>query len=336
MTSIRDIPFEDIKSFLSGNGIGIPKNIDNAYKTAFDLMNNKNVKFHPINVITWMMAYNLIKLKKDIPMYNKSVVISMSKKDVDKLAVSLGMKTDNMDAILSILSYLHKLNDDTINRGLLPTIEIKTLEVMDLETLLKTFKLNKPAFRPLIYKALPEIISNYYYKENLPKNVNRQLFYYDLGQFTSDLFDMKEYTLVKRILELTYPEDDIYIILVYAALGNQEKLEIYFNMVPKNYDWNMSGFDEAFEYNMESTDHDGTEFGMYFSAALRAAINTKNQYVLNYLIKTWGFMRNDWVDNLSDITANNPLGAYSMEFINISKMIDQIDDLIEQAEEIIK
>ena len=335
MTSIRDIPYEDIKSFLSDNKVGIPKNIDNAYKTAFDLMKSGKVEFYPDNVVTWMMAYNLIKSKKNIPMYNKSVVISLSKQDIDKLASSLGMKSDNMDAILSILTYLHKLNDDTINRGLLPTLEIKMLEVMDLQTLLKTFKTNKQAFRPLVYKALPEIIDNYYYQEDLPKNVNRKLGYYDLYQFTGDLFDLKEYTLVKRILELTYPKEDIYAGLVYNALDDQEQLEVYLNMAPENYDWNMSGFDEAFENNMEGIASDGADFNEYFSVSFNAAINVKNQYVLKYLIETWNLMRDDWVYNLEDISTKNPLGAYSMEFINISSMIKNLDELTEKAKEIV-
>jgi hypothetical protein len=335
MTSIRDIPLEDIKTFLSENKIGVPKNIDNAYKTAFDLIQSGKAKFYPDNVVTWIMAYNLIKSKKNIPMYNKSIVISLSKQDVEKLAKSLGMKSDNMDAILSILTYLHKLNDDTINRGLLPTLEIKMLEVMDLETLLKTFKTNKQAFRPLLYQALPEIIDNYYYQENLPKNVNRKLDYYDLYQFTDDLFDLKEYTLVKRILQLTYPKDDIYGGLVYGALYDQEELEAYFKMAPENYDWNMHGFDEAFEHNMEGIASDGADFNEYFSVAFNAAINTKNQYVLKYLIETWNLMRDDWVSILEDISSKNPLGAYSMEFINISSMIKNLDNLSEKAKEIV-
>lgn len=334
MTSIKDIPFEDIKSFLSNNNIGIPKNVDNAYKTTFDLMKSGKAKFYPDNVITWMMAYNLIKLKKDIPIYSKSVVVSLSKKDVDKLALSLGMESDNMDAIINILSYLHKLNDDTINRGLLPSLEIKTLEVMDLQTLLLTFKLNKPAFRPLIYKALPEIINNYYYKENLPKNVNRNLFYYDLNSFTSDLFDMKEYALVRRILELTNDEEeDIYAGLVYNVLGNEEKLEIYFKMAPKNYDWNMSGFDEAFEYNMEGIVSDILEIEEYFSSAFKAAINTKTIYVLKYLIEIWKLIENDWVDKVIEINLEHP---NSQEAEDIKNMIKNIDDLVEKAKEMTK
>jgi len=330
MTSIRDIPFEDIKSFLSDNKVGIPKNIDNAYKTAFDLMQSGSAKFYPDNVITWIMAYNLIKSKKHIPMYNKSVVISLSKQDVDRLASSLGMKSDNMDAILNILTYLHKLNDDTINRGLLPTLEIRMLEIMDLETLLKTFKTNKQAFRPLVYKALPEIINNYYYQEDLPKNTNRRLDYYGLDQFTSDLFDLKEYALVKKIIELSYPKEDIYAGLVYNSLDDQEQLEIYFKIAPENYDWNMSGFDEAFEHNMEGLASDGADFNEYFSVVFNAAINTKNQYVLKYLIETWNIMKDDWVSILDDI---NP---ESLEFINISSMIKNIDHLSEKAKEIIK
>jgi len=329
MTSIRDIPLEDIKNFLSENKVGIPKNIDNAYKTAFDLMKSAKAKFYPDNVITWMMAYNLIKSKKNIPMYNKSIVISLSKRDVDKLAKSLGMKSDNMDAILSILTYLHKLNDDTINRGLLPSLEIKLLEVMDLETLLKTFKTNKQTFRPLVYKALPEVINNYYYQEDLPKKVSIKLDYYDLYQFTSDLFDLKEYALVKRILELTYPKDDIYSILLSNALGNQEELEIVFKMIPENYDWDTSGFDEIFEDNMESLASDGADFNEYFSTAFNAAINTKNQYVLKYLIETWNLMRDDWVSISEDI---NP---ESLEFMNISSMIKNLDELTEKAKEIV-
>ena len=43
MTSIRDIPYEDVKEFLISNNRNVPDHIDKAYDRVFRLL--KNTKF---------------------------------------------------------------------------------------------------------------------------------------------------------------------------------------------------------------------------------------------------------------------------------------------------
>lgn len=113
MADIRDIPFEDIELFLSGNNITIPKNIDDMYVKASNLLKSGKADFYPDNVIKWAMAYNLIQLNINIPKYNKSTILSLSNKESRNLANLLQMKGNKLDDIIEILFYLHKLIDDS-------------------------------------------------------------------------------------------------------------------------------------------------------------------------------------------------------------------------------
>jgi hypothetical protein len=113
MANIHDISFEDIELFLAGNNLSVPKNIDDVYNKAFNLFKKGNMEFYPDSVVEWMMAYNVIQSKIKIQTYKKSYILSLSRKDIRELASLLGMKNDNIDHILNILRFLHKLDDDS-------------------------------------------------------------------------------------------------------------------------------------------------------------------------------------------------------------------------------
>lgn len=112
MTSIEDVDINDIKAFLLINGFNITDN-KKAYEKAFNLMKNQKTIYDnvPLSIIEWMMAHNLVILKKEIHLYNENEIKNLSDRDRRELANLLGMKTSNIDNIINILKYLHKLID---------------------------------------------------------------------------------------------------------------------------------------------------------------------------------------------------------------------------------
>lgn len=127
MIDIRDIPYEDVKSFLLGNDVPIPKNIDGrenieaAYNAVRVLINNpeagynvaskfKKVLYYPDNIVLWMYAYNAIQRENAgeiiIPRYTETQIKRLSKPKTEELADILNMKTLNKDAMVQILSYI--------------------------------------------------------------------------------------------------------------------------------------------------------------------------------------------------------------------------------------
>lgn len=109
MSDIKDINFDDIKQFLITNNVTV-SNDENDYNKAFKLMKNSNIIIESISIIEWMMAYNLIIKKVKIRDYTINDLIKLSINERDKLAKNLGMVSDNINNIINILYYLHKLH----------------------------------------------------------------------------------------------------------------------------------------------------------------------------------------------------------------------------------
>lgn len=113
MTSIRDIPYEDIQIFLDNNHKDYI-NEDDAYDKAKKLLKDKNSKGHTINIAQWIIAYNLLKQKINIPNYTNYEIDKMSQTKLNELAKLLTMKGNDIENIKNILKFLHKL-DESIN-----------------------------------------------------------------------------------------------------------------------------------------------------------------------------------------------------------------------------
>lgn len=113
MTSIRDVSLEDIKSFLVKNDLIIPKNDIYIYDYAFDII-KKGTNYYPDSVIEWIMAHNLINSNVEIRRYTKSEILSLSQNDLEKLTQSLTMKSNNIDNVINILNFMHKIDPDKI------------------------------------------------------------------------------------------------------------------------------------------------------------------------------------------------------------------------------
>jgi hypothetical protein len=125
MTSIYDIPYKDIEIFLIANKKNSEKSSlitqnyeskNDAYDKVLILLKNKKSKGHTINIIEWMMAYNLLKNKVNIPNYTIYELNKLSQDEIDQLAKLLTMNSDNIEHIKNILRYLHKL-DENVNIG---------------------------------------------------------------------------------------------------------------------------------------------------------------------------------------------------------------------------
>lgn len=198
-------------------------------------------------------------------------------------------------------------------------LEIQKLSNLDLDTLIKLFKSERTHFRPILYKALYKIIENDYYKENF-LTVNQRLNYYNLEDFTNDLFGMKEYAFVKEIIKIAdkiEPYNGIYDSLIYGLWEDQKLLEIYFKMEPLDHEWDH--FDEDLEGNLEGMGFD--TYDKYFIPVLKAAINTEKKRILEYIIEFWNNNRENYEDEELDFKETN--------------IIEDIDSLIEKAEMIV-
>ena len=172
MTSIYDIPYEDIKEFLLANNKSF-KSKDEAYNIASILLKDKKAKGHPTSIIEWMMARNLLTRKINIPNYSTYKINKMSQVEINQLAKLLTMSGNNINNIKNILRYLHKLDDEStelvsdvkdiilqnLNDLEINQINFETLKLDDVINLLKTHR-NKALIRKQIYDNMEKIILN--------------------------------------------------------------------------------------------------------------------------------------------------------------------------------
>lgn len=111
MTDIKDIPFDDAKQFLYDNDIEISSDKNKIYYEIRKLIRNGSydVTTIPISIVEWILAYNLIVSKINILKYTVSEIALLSKSEINKLAKLLGMTGNNIENIINILYYAHKL-----------------------------------------------------------------------------------------------------------------------------------------------------------------------------------------------------------------------------------
>ena len=110
MTSVYDIPHQDIEKFVLANNENF-QNKDEAYDKATILLKDKKSIGHTTSIIEWMIAHNLFINKVDIPNYTIYEIDNMSQDEINELAKLLTMKGRNRENIKNILRYLHKLDE---------------------------------------------------------------------------------------------------------------------------------------------------------------------------------------------------------------------------------
>ena len=188
MTSIYDIPYEDIQIFLSANNRNI-KNKDDAYDEFLILLKDKKAQGHTISIIEWMIAHNLSLKRINIPNFTVSEIDNMSQIEIDQLAKLLTMSGNNPENIKNILRYLHKLEEiepllpeiqDIILSNLskleLKDINASNLNAYDAIDLLNTHRSKKDA-RKFIYDNMQKILSYNFLNTNFDvlTNNNKKL-----------------------------------------------------------------------------------------------------------------------------------------------------------------
>ena len=130
MTSIKQIPYEDIEILLLDNGIDIINDMDLNYELAYEILHDKNANIRIVSIVEWMIAHNLIVRNKKIPLYNKYDIINMPYRERKNLALKLTMKAENTDNIINILRYLGKLDERDPLSNLFFNLDL-TIEVMN-------------------------------------------------------------------------------------------------------------------------------------------------------------------------------------------------------------
>jgi len=168
MTSIYDIPYENIKKFLLVNNKTY-NNEDEAYNIALILLKDKKATGHTISIIEWMMAHNLLIRNINIHNYTMYEIDNMSQAELEQLAKLLTMRSNNIKNIKNILRYLHKLDDiellpeinDIILRNLneleINDVNVEILNYNEVLDLLETYY-NKSLIRKLFYQNMEKII----------------------------------------------------------------------------------------------------------------------------------------------------------------------------------
>ena len=169
MTSIYDIPREDIEIFLLANNKDIEGN-DEDYELALSLLKDKKAKGHTTSIIEWMIAHNLLINKVDIPTYSTYDIDNISQTEINQLAKLLKMKGNNRQNIKNILQYLNKLDFeitllpelqdvilDTLTQLELRSIDIIRLNPDDIINLLQ-FHRNKKEIRKFIHNNMRKIL----------------------------------------------------------------------------------------------------------------------------------------------------------------------------------
>lgn len=111
MSDIRDLKISHIKKFLEVNKRSDGSDI---YSVALSLMKDPNTIYDDvdISIIEWMLAYNVLHKKISIPIYTANDIKNLPELEFNKLAKSLGLSNNNVDNVINILRFLHKLEPD--------------------------------------------------------------------------------------------------------------------------------------------------------------------------------------------------------------------------------
>src|SRR5688572_5753331 len=112
MADIHDLDISDVRDFLSANnrdrynyhGFSSKSNnknsVDdsNTYNVAFNLMKDPNSIYEdvPDSIIQWMLAYNALQKKINIPSYTKNQIEKLNSDDFNHLSKLVGLNKNNM------------------------------------------------------------------------------------------------------------------------------------------------------------------------------------------------------------------------------------------------
>ena len=163
MTPLTAIPFSDIKFFLTLNKISIP--VSDIYLAAWDLIKSNTVTSAPPSVTDWIISYNLLSQKINIPIYKTSEILLSPYKDLKDLANLLTLPIVDKESIIRILGYLNVLNNDIdIFEALPQEILGNIIKELDCKSILLICKSSKK-FNNFCELKLDELLKQKLYKE---------------------------------------------------------------------------------------------------------------------------------------------------------------------------
>lgn len=207
MTSIGDVPYEDIKLFLKRNNIRISSNEKNNYNEVFKIIKAGKGQDYPDSLIDWIIAYNLLTGKIHVNRYSVADINLANKRELNELAESLGIfdSNDNKQSVLNVLRYLKKLDSGIVNKdidsyvfSLMQNIDEQKILSSSYQDIIKLFQKNK-TLRKFIYDNMRRIIfpDHPIYDGQLLLNGSLDI----ITEFIVDLMKMKEIILVKEVLK---------------------------------------------------------------------------------------------------------------------------------------
>lgn len=239
MAKISDLKINDLRKFLQENriyGINVASDI---YDAAFDLMKKKDTSYDDvdISIIEWMLAYNVLQQKIDIPSYTKNQIKNLNQKDYDNLAKSLGLTKNNMDNVVSILKFMHKLKESELDFEIAPDLyRTLLLQSDDLQTITKLIKA-----KPSLVSQIPELFNQILINN---KNLYEDYFdlrylryhYYATSDFIRSLIQLKRFGIVEKLLPIISEDDQRNYFNLFELFTNENFLRKYFKYFPENFD----------------------------------------------------------------------------------------------------
>ena len=214
MADIRDVDVFELDDFLLINNVKT-NNDNETYEMAFNLMKNENTNYNnvSINIIQWMLAYNALQNKLDIPSYSISQIKNLKHDDFDNLYISLGLIKSNIDNVIKILRYMHKLKGSELDFEINTDLYSNLLITSDFQTIIGLLKA-KPSLKnkisELFYDMLVFNKSRYMIRDKLVYFSKRNLPYYtETSNFMRSLIDLKYFDIIEKILPIL-SEYDMY------------------------------------------------------------------------------------------------------------------------------
>jgi hypothetical protein len=239
MADIHDLSISDIREFLSINGIynysGFLSSSTNndIYDVALNLMKKRDTIYDdvPISIIEWMLAHNTLQKKINIPSYTKSQIEKLNSNDLNNLSKSLGLTKNNIDNVINILHYMHKLNESELDFERNTDLYINLLINSNFNTIIKLLKA-----KPLLRYQIPELFYDILItNKNLLKNRDKSLYYKETSDFTRALIDLKYFDLIEKILPIISEDDKINYFNLIELFAEKRFLDKYFKYFPNEY-----------------------------------------------------------------------------------------------------
>ena len=163
MTPLTAILLSDIKFFLTLNKISIP--VNDIYSSAWDLIISGTITSAPPSVTDWIISYNLLSQKINIPIYKTSEILLSQDKDLKDLANLLTLPIVDKERIIRILGYLNVLNNDIdIFEALPQEILGNIIKELDCKSILLICKSSKK-FNKFCDLKLDELLKQKLHKE---------------------------------------------------------------------------------------------------------------------------------------------------------------------------